>query len=115
MEAVTLVIRIACAHDRVVRALDRHEGRYAAGDHQRDRDHLTLERGEIAEQLAIERSHQVSSSGRSLRELTSVLFTRPSARVTTRSAMLAMGALCVMIAVVVPSSRLTCSSTCSTT
>src|SRR5688572_24820382 len=84
------------------------EHRDAGTDHQADGEGLPLQRPDVAQQLPVERSHHESSEAFCLWVFPFSLTIRPSDSEMTRSAIPATAALCVMTAVVVPSSRLTC-------
>ena len=79
------------------------EARDAAADEQRDREALVPQAPEVADELAAERPHHETSLGALRSGFARSLAIRPSASVTTRSAICAMGALCVTTAMLVPS------------
>ena len=87
---------------RLVGRNRRHQHRYAASQYEGNADDLAAHAGEIADQLAVQHAHQLISSGARRCSFTTVRAMAPSARCTTRSAMLAIAALCVMTITVVP-------------
>ena len=107
-EPVALVVGLLRQAQGLERAQVHDEHRHAGADHQADRDRLPLQAPEVAQQLAVERrDHQLSSDAMTLRSFRRSLAIRPSESDTTRSAIAATAALCVITAVVVPSSRFT--------
>jgi hypothetical protein len=113
-EPVALVVGPLRVLQRFPRALKGDEAGDSAGDHQRHGQDLALQLHQVAEQLAIERLHHRRLSTEAFASGLVSWTMRPSARVTTRSAIAAMGMLCVMMAVVVPISRLTRASASNT-
>src|SRR6516225_2192528 len=101
------------------RAVGRHGGDEkgdTGGDDKGDRGGLGPHAAEVADELAVERLHHHSSVWGDARDAFRLSETmRPSASCSTRSDMAAMAALCVMTAVVVPSSRLTSAMAVRTT
>jgi hypothetical protein len=100
--------------ERVVRG----ERADVAGDarrhHERDREHLAAQLPDVAQQLAVEHAYHVISSGLTLVALRVISAMRPSAIRITRSAIRAIGALCVITTAVVPSSALMRAIACNT-
>ena len=140
-EAPLRIEAVACRGERFHRRQAGHEAADAAGHHQRNGQRLAPHATEVAQQLAVERAdanplgpsalslregirsrgrpcrahaHHDSSAGAIFCSLRSMRRIRPSPKCTTRSAMPAMAALCVITMAVVPSSRLMRSITSST-
>ena len=103
-KARALVVVGLHALQRLVGRQRRAEGGDATRDHQRDRHHLAAQVPDIPHQLAVEHAHHWISSGESFFALRVTSAMRPSAMRSTRSAMPAIAALCVITAAVVPSS-----------
>src|SRR5690606_30584229 len=114
-EAVVRVELRAGAVQGIPNARQRHEGADATRDHEDDGQDLGAEIPELTEELSVERPHQWISSGVRRLEFSFTLSIRPSAMVTTRWAKRAMAALCVITAVVAPSSSLSRSRASRTT
>jgi len=113
------VLRIVvglCGQQRFIRAAHRDEGGDTAHRHQRNRHSLAAHAPQVAHQLAVERAqaYHAMSSGDRRAALRSIRVICPLPIYTTRSAMPAIAALWVMMTMVVPSSRFTRCSTCST-
>ena len=107
-KAVAVVVGLLRQPERGERAQIHDEHRHAGADDEADGQRLSLQVPEIAKEFPIERAHyQVSSEGASFFSFRRSLRMRPSESETTRSAIPATAALCVMTAVVVPSSRFT--------
>jgi hypothetical protein len=113
-EAAFDVVAVAGAGQGVDRRQAAHESRHAARDDERDRERLAPHQAQVAQQLAIERLHQLSSPAPHLCALPSTAWMRPPPSRITRSAMRAIAALCVITMTVVPSSRLMRAMTSST-
>src|SRR5690606_37165603 len=101
--ALVVVTRGGCRQG-IVGGNRGHEHGHAGGDDERDGDDLPAHGAEIAQQLAVEQAHQLSSSGERRRAFFSSPTICPSRRRSTRSAMPAMASLWVMTMAVVPSS-----------
>ena len=113
-EAAALVVGGARVVEAVPGALQTDLRGHAGCDHRSDGDDLATQADQIAEELAVQRPHQRSSAALARSVLRVCVSMEPSASVTTRCAIAAIGALWVITAVVVPSSRLTRSITSST-
>src|SRR3990172_5473843 len=99
-----------------VHSTNEHDkGGYPAHNNQDDGKGLAFHLPEIAQEFFIKGLHQCISLGGFFTAFRVISEICPLLRCTTRSAMPAMSALCVIIAVVVPSSRFTLSNASSTT
>ena len=112
-ESIRVVVVVARHANRRERAAQTHDGHRAASHHQRDRRHLDPVATELSQQLAIEGAHGSARlpiqvvDGDALACCAARSLMRPLVMRSTRSAIPAMTALCVMIAVAVPTSRFT--------
>ncbi len=110
--------RVEALHGRIERFVsgDRpNEDGDAGCDQQRDRQHLAPHRADVTQQFSIEQAHQCTSSAESRCALRSSPTIRPPPSRSTRSAMPAIAALCVMMIVVVPRRSLARAIAASTT
>ena len=105
-EPVALVVGDRRLLERLDRGERHHQHADAGGHDQRDGQHLAAHPPQVAQQLAVQRAHhQVISRAGRRRGLRRSSWMRPSPMTSTRSAMSAITALCVISTVEVPSSR----------
>src|SRR5262249_53493324 len=112
-EAIALIICAPRLLERAVGADGQNQGRNTACHHECDSERLSPQPAKVADQLQVksgEPHHHTTSAGSRLVEFSRIFVMRPSEKWKTRSATAPIDALWVMMAVVVPSSRLAAAS-----